>query len=147
MFHIATLMPNKVKDPNCHSKKLHIGNDFVTIVYNDSKSVYNMGTIKVGSMLPFCYVKHNNNNKSGNNNRNRNNDTGENENSNHDSHNYSWCLKVVFQDGAHISRALKSELTETIRGNFSYSTASYHNSDPNTDSKSTPKSKETYTLS
>ena len=47
MFHIATLMPNKENDPNCHSKKLHIGNDFVTIVYNDSKTSYKMGTIKV----------------------------------------------------------------------------------------------------
>ncbi|XP_028417409.1 tuberin-like [Dendronephthya gigantea] len=46
MFHVATLMPNKENDPNCHSKKLHIGNDFVTIVYNDSKTSYNMGTIK-----------------------------------------------------------------------------------------------------
>jgi hypothetical protein len=51
MFHIATLMPNKEKDPNCHSKKLHIGNDFVTIVYNDSKSAYKMGTIKVCSIM------------------------------------------------------------------------------------------------
>jgi hypothetical protein len=58
MFHIATLMPNKEKDPNCHSKKLHIGNDFVTIVYNDSKTTYNMGTIKVclrGDIF-VCYV-------------------------------------------------------------------------------------------
>ena len=36
IFHIATLMPNKDSDPNCNSKKRHIGNDYVTIVYNDS---------------------------------------------------------------------------------------------------------------
>lgn len=40
-------MPYKEKDAQCVSKKLHIGNDFVTIVYDDSKHGYNFGTIKV----------------------------------------------------------------------------------------------------
>ena len=41
-------MPNKESDPTCNSKKLHIGNDFVSIVYNESKEPYKLGTIKVG---------------------------------------------------------------------------------------------------
>ncbi|XP_041363648.1 tuberin-like isoform X2 [Gigantopelta aegis] len=46
IFHVATLMPNRESDPNCNAKKLHIGNDFVTIVYNDSGEDYTIGTIK-----------------------------------------------------------------------------------------------------
>lgn len=46
-FHVATLMPNKDQDPNCHEKKKHIGNDFVSIVYNESGEEYNLATIKV----------------------------------------------------------------------------------------------------
>ena len=42
-------MPSKQSDPACYSKKLHIGNNFVTIVYNDSKKPYQFGTIKVGT--------------------------------------------------------------------------------------------------
>lgn len=47
MFHVATLMPNKETDPNCTNKKLHIGNNNVTIVYNESGDEYNINTIKV----------------------------------------------------------------------------------------------------
>ena len=47
VFHIATMMPTKEKDPKCNDKKRHIGNDYVTIVYNDSGEKYNMGTLKV----------------------------------------------------------------------------------------------------
>ncbi len=48
LFHVATLMPTDlISDPKCSCKKLHIGNDFVTIVYNDSGSKYKFGTIKV----------------------------------------------------------------------------------------------------
>ena len=48
IFHVATRMPTDlVADPSCSNKKLHIGNDFVTIVYNDSGSDYKFGTIKV----------------------------------------------------------------------------------------------------
>ena len=47
VFHIATLMPNKESDPNCNAKKLHIGNDYVTVVYNNSDEEYKIGVIKV----------------------------------------------------------------------------------------------------
>ncbi|XP_064629998.1 tuberin-like isoform X3 [Lineus longissimus] len=46
IFHVATLMPAKESDPNCNAKKLHIGNDYVTIVYNNSNEDYKIGTIK-----------------------------------------------------------------------------------------------------
>ncbi|XP_033630704.1 tuberin-like [Asterias rubens] len=46
IFHVATLMPNKESDPTCNSKKLHIGNDFVSIVYNERNEPYKLGTIK-----------------------------------------------------------------------------------------------------
>ncbi|XP_044760648.1 tuberin isoform X2 [Coccinella septempunctata] len=54
IFHVATLMPNKDSDPNCHCKKLHIGNDNVTIVYNESGEDYNMNTIR--SQFNFASV-------------------------------------------------------------------------------------------
>ncbi|XP_045478155.1 tuberin isoform X2 [Harmonia axyridis] len=54
IFHVATLMPNKESDPNCYSKKLHIGNDNVTIVYNESGEEYNMSTIR--SQFNFASV-------------------------------------------------------------------------------------------
>ena len=47
IFHVASLMPNKESDPNCNDKKRHIGNDFVTITYNDSAEDYSMGTLSV----------------------------------------------------------------------------------------------------
>lgn len=46
IFHVATLMPLKDSDPSCNNKKLHIGNDFVTIVYNESGEEYDIRTIK-----------------------------------------------------------------------------------------------------
>ncbi|XP_014260624.1 tuberin [Cimex lectularius] len=46
IFHVATLMPNSPTDLNATSKKLHIGNNFVTIVYNDSGEEYNFQTVK-----------------------------------------------------------------------------------------------------
>ncbi|KAJ8913200.1 hypothetical protein NQ315_016142 [Exocentrus adspersus] len=45
-FHVATMMPNKENDPNCNNKKLHIGNNYVTIVYNESGEEFNISTIK-----------------------------------------------------------------------------------------------------
>lgn len=49
VFHVATLMPTDLtSDPQCSCKKRHIGNDYVTIVYNNSGSKFNFGTIKVG---------------------------------------------------------------------------------------------------
>ncbi len=47
IFHVATLMPTHSTDPQCSNKKMHIGNNFVTIVYNDSQQPYAFGTIKV----------------------------------------------------------------------------------------------------
>ena len=48
IFHVATKMPTDLAaDPSCSNKKLHIGNDFVTIMYNDSGVEYKFGTIKV----------------------------------------------------------------------------------------------------
>ncbi|XP_066913474.1 tuberin-like [Clytia hemisphaerica] len=46
IFHVATLMPFKTTDTKCISKKRHIGNDFVTIIYDDSENGYSFGTIK-----------------------------------------------------------------------------------------------------
>ncbi|XP_070184862.1 tuberin-like isoform X2 [Littorina saxatilis] len=45
IFHIATLMPNRKGDNNYTFKKLHIGNDYVTIVYNDSGEDFKLGTL------------------------------------------------------------------------------------------------------
>lgn len=47
VFHVATMMPTKESDPNCNSKKRHIGNNYVTIVYNESGQPYSINTIKV----------------------------------------------------------------------------------------------------
>ncbi|KAL1116002.1 hypothetical protein AAG570_005497 [Ranatra chinensis] len=46
IFHVATLMPNLANDPKATNKKLHIGNNFVAIVYNDSGEEYNFQTLK-----------------------------------------------------------------------------------------------------
>ena len=46
VFHVATLMPQYDTDPTSTNKKRHIGNNFVTIVYNDSGLPYTQGTIK-----------------------------------------------------------------------------------------------------
>ncbi|XP_050694251.1 tuberin-like isoform X2 [Eriocheir sinensis] len=46
VFHVATMMPTKESDPNCNSKKRHIGNNYVTIVYNESGQPYSINTIK-----------------------------------------------------------------------------------------------------
>lgn len=54
-FHIATLMPNKEHDPNCTEKKKNIGNDFVSIVYNESGDDYDINTIK-GQFNYACVI-------------------------------------------------------------------------------------------
>ncbi|XP_076998273.1 tuberin isoform X5 [Tamandua tetradactyla] len=46
VFHIATLMPTKDVDKHRCDKKRHLGNDFVSIVYNDSGENFKLGTIK-----------------------------------------------------------------------------------------------------
>lgn len=55
-FHVATLMPNKETDPNCTNKKLHIGNNNVTIVYNESGEEYNINTIRVNSLIMISLI-------------------------------------------------------------------------------------------
>lgn len=40
-------MPNFDSDANCNNKKKNIGNDFVTIVYNESGQEYDIQTVKV----------------------------------------------------------------------------------------------------
>lgn len=47
IFHVATLMPTKPNDTACTNKKRHIGNNYVTIVYNDSGEDHQMNTIRV----------------------------------------------------------------------------------------------------
>eukprot|EP00116_Pleurobrachia_bachei_P001508 sb/3461770/ len=54
IFHVATLMPQNETDPTSTNKKRHIGNNFVTIVYNDSGQPYKQGTIK--GQLNLCDV-------------------------------------------------------------------------------------------
>ncbi|XP_077299280.1 TSC complex subunit tuberin isoform X2 [Arctopsyche grandis] len=45
-FHVATLMPNNSSDPECNEKRKHIGNDYVSIVYNESGEDFLIQTIK-----------------------------------------------------------------------------------------------------
>lgn len=47
IFHIATLMPTKDLDKYRCDKKRHLGNDLVSIIYNDSGEDFKLGTIKV----------------------------------------------------------------------------------------------------
>ncbi|KAH6599186.1 hypothetical protein BASA50_003214 [Batrachochytrium salamandrivorans] len=44
IYHVITLMPNRDYDPACTGKKRHIGNDFVSIVWNEG-GVYKQDTI------------------------------------------------------------------------------------------------------
>ncbi|GBP30758.1 Tuberin [Eumeta japonica] len=53
-FHVATAMPNLDRDPNCNEKRKYIGNDYVSIVYNDSGADFPIHTIK--GQLNFCVV-------------------------------------------------------------------------------------------
>ncbi|XP_037077168.1 tuberin-like [Pollicipes pollicipes] len=50
LFHVATMMPTV--DERCNNKKMHIGNDFVLIVYNESGQEFNITTIRA----QFCYA-------------------------------------------------------------------------------------------
>ncbi|XP_057659730.1 tuberin [Diorhabda carinulata] len=55
MFYVATIMPNKKSDPTCNNKKMHIGNAFVTIVYNESGEDFNMNVLK-GQFTFACII-------------------------------------------------------------------------------------------
>lgn len=57
IFHVATMMPNKESDLKMDNKKLHLGNNYVTIVYNDSGEDFNMGITK-GQFNFACVVIH-----------------------------------------------------------------------------------------
>ncbi|XP_043279652.1 tuberin isoform X2 [Venturia canescens] len=54
-FHVATLMPTKLSDPKCTSKKQHIGNNYVSVVYNESGEPYNIQTVK-GQFNYACVI-------------------------------------------------------------------------------------------
>ncbi|KAM3956957.1 LOW QUALITY PROTEIN: TSC complex subunit tuberin [Aphomia sociella] len=54
LFHVATAMPTSAKDPTCNEKRKYIGNDYVSIVYNDSGAEFNIHTIK--GQFNFCIV-------------------------------------------------------------------------------------------
>ena len=56
-FHAATLMPTKTSDPKCTSKKQHIGNNFVSIVYNESGEPYNIQTVKVSKIFEIRFIQ------------------------------------------------------------------------------------------
>jgi Rap/ran-GAP len=56
VFHISTLMPCQPDDPQFIEKKKHIGNDYVTIVYNDSGEDYRMGIIKVSCKIFMRFI-------------------------------------------------------------------------------------------
>jgi len=42
-------MPTTESDAKCNNKKKNIGNDFVTIVYNESGQEYDIQTVKVSA--------------------------------------------------------------------------------------------------
>lgn len=54
-FDVATMMPNDDRDLNCAKKKKHIGNDFVSIIYNDSGMEYNLNTLS-GQFNYACVI-------------------------------------------------------------------------------------------
>lgn len=64
-FLVATLMPCSENDPNCNMKKKLIGNNFVSIVFNESGAPFRLGSvcgqfahvaIEVGGFRVFvCY--------------------------------------------------------------------------------------------
>uniref|UniRef100_A0A914ZTV8 Rap-GAP domain-containing protein n=1 Tax=Parascaris univalens TaxID=6257 RepID=A0A914ZTV8_PARUN len=52
VFHVATLMPKRENDQNCNEKKKFIGNDYVSVIFNESGKPYRLGTISG----KFAYV-------------------------------------------------------------------------------------------
>ncbi|KAK7741063.1 Tuberous sclerosis 2-like protein [Cytospora paraplurivora] len=55
VFHVTTQMPTNLDhDPQCISKKRHIGNDFVTIVFNDSGLPFKFDTFP--SEFNYVYI-------------------------------------------------------------------------------------------
>ncbi|XP_063361788.1 tuberin [Cydia amplana] len=54
LFHVATAMPVSAADPTCNEKRKYIGNDYVSIVYNDSGGDFPIQTIK--GQFNLCIV-------------------------------------------------------------------------------------------
>lgn len=53
VFHATTMMPtNLERDPQCSAEKRHIGNDYVSIVYNDSGMDYTFDRLP----LQFSFI-------------------------------------------------------------------------------------------
>lgn len=44
VFHVPTMMPNLEHDPQCTNKKMHSGNDYVNIIFNESKLPFGFDT-------------------------------------------------------------------------------------------------------
>ncbi|XP_053607543.1 tuberin isoform X2 [Plodia interpunctella] len=57
LYHVATAMPTSAKDPTCNEKRKYIGNDLVSIVYNDSGHEFNIQTIKGQANLCIIVVE------------------------------------------------------------------------------------------
>lgn len=55
VFHVATLMPTKERDPECNEKIRHLGNDYVVIAYNDSGADFNKSALTVSS-FEYAFV-------------------------------------------------------------------------------------------
>lgn len=57
--------PTLESDPNCNEKKKYIGNDYASIVYNESGEDYSLNTIKVSVSLSSEAFKLKSNNSQG----------------------------------------------------------------------------------
>ncbi|CAF4953558.1 unnamed protein product [Pieris macdunnoughi] len=53
-YHVATAMPLAPGDPTCNEKRKYVGNDYVSIVYNDSGREFDILTIK--GQFNLCVV-------------------------------------------------------------------------------------------
>ena len=56
VYHVATLMPSRTDDKQCIKKKLHITNDHVTIVFNDSDMPFQRKWL--AGTVNFVHVNH-----------------------------------------------------------------------------------------
>ncbi|KAL8909989.1 MAG: hypothetical protein Q9171_004684 [Xanthocarpia ochracea] len=54
VFHVPTMMPNLEHDPQCTNKKMHTGNDYVNIIFNESGSPFRFDTFP--SALNFVNI-------------------------------------------------------------------------------------------
>lgn len=50
-------MPTTEADPHCNEKRKYIGNDYVSIVYNDSGADFNIHTIKVHKLILLFMIE------------------------------------------------------------------------------------------